>query len=194
VSTDMLRRIFNGFGNRLIWAKAYQGELGRLLFISPIVSGADLLSLADYDPGHEEVKPGMFHIQPLWWIKWRRLLNGEYGLETTLFHGIYLTQRESSDALLLQQTQARIPRNKKDMELKMSACQFLDDHVDKKCFRQGGFGYCHVVGGDAIGLYVKMLSTMFLYGVTSSGKTHTLHVCRYLASLFSVFCSAPKYE
>ncbi|GJW61190.1 hypothetical protein Tco_0110525, partial [Tanacetum coccineum] len=53
----MLRRIFNGFGNRLIWAKAYQGELGRLLFISPIVSGADLLSLADYDPGHEEVKP-----------------------------------------------------------------------------------------------------------------------------------------
>ncbi|GJY27081.1 chitin-binding, type 1 protein [Tanacetum coccineum] len=58
VSTDMLRRIFNGFGNCLIRAKAYQGELGRLLFISPIVSRADLLSLAGYDPENKKVKSG----------------------------------------------------------------------------------------------------------------------------------------
>ncbi|GKA53351.1 ribonuclease H-like domain-containing protein [Tanacetum coccineum] len=42
-----------------------------------------------------------------------RLLKGEYGLETTLFHGINLTQLEGSHASLLQQTQAKIPQNKK---------------------------------------------------------------------------------
>nr|GEU82918.1 hypothetical protein [Tanacetum cinerariifolium] len=97
------------------------GELGRLLLSCPIVSGADLLSLADYDPKNKEVKSGilcyavvvMVSLQLPSIFRKGRLLSGEYGLERTLFHMIYLTQLEGSDALLLQQTQAKIPRNKK---------------------------------------------------------------------------------
>ncbi|GKD35004.1 hypothetical protein Tco_1250513 [Tanacetum coccineum] len=43
------------------------GELGRLLFISPIVSGADLLSRVDYDPANKEVKLGICVLRLLWY-------------------------------------------------------------------------------------------------------------------------------
>ncbi|GJT69441.1 reverse transcriptase domain-containing protein, partial [Tanacetum coccineum] len=46
---------YNRPAQTIISGAGLAGELGRLLFISPIVSGADLLSLADYDPENKEV-------------------------------------------------------------------------------------------------------------------------------------------